>query len=47
LGNDTLIAFGLTSVDVIIKNMSNKNTKSVMDAMLKSGFTFVLLLNGI
>jgi hypothetical protein len=47
LGRLTLMAFGLTSVEVTIKNMSKRKIISVMEAMLKSGFTFDFLLSAI
>lgn len=40
LGSSNLIAFGLTSVEVSIKKISNRNTRSAIDAELNS----VLLL---
>lgn len=36
-GSNTLIAFGETTVDVIIKKISNRKMTSVMDAILKLG----------
>ena len=36
-GNSTLMAFGLTIVDVIIKNISSRKMMSVIDDMLKCG----------
>lgn len=41
-GSNNLIALGATSVDVSIKKISNRNTKSDMDAMLKSIFRLFL-----
>jgi hypothetical protein len=35
-GSSSFMAFGLTRVEVSIKNISNRNTKSLMEAMLKS-----------
>ena len=36
-GRSTLMALGVTIVEVIMKNISNKNTRSVIDDMLKVG----------
>jgi len=44
-GNNTLIALGDTTVEVIIKNISNRNMTSVMEAILKLGDTLFLLFN--
>ena len=44
-GNSTLIALGDTTVEVIIKNISNRNMTSVMEAILKLGDTLFLLFN--
>jgi hypothetical protein len=41
-GSNNLMAFGATSVDVSMKKISNKNTRSDMDAVLK--FTLRLFL---
>ena len=46
-GSKTLIALGDTIVEVIIKNISNKNMISVMDAILKLGDILCLLFNAI
>ena len=46
-GSNTLIALGETMVEVIIKNISNKNMMSVMDAILKLGDILFLLFNAI
>ena len=46
-GSNTLMALGDTMVEVIIKNISNKNMMSVMDAILKLGDIFCLLFNAI
>ena len=35
LGKSTFSALGLIKVDVIMKKISNRNTMSVMEAMLK------------
>jgi len=44
LGNNTSIALTVTKVDVSIKKINNKNTMSVMDDILKLGFTLFLPL---
>lgn len=44
LGSTNLIALGVTTVEVIIKKMSNKNTKSVIDDMLNVGLTLFRFL---
>jgi len=44
-GNRTLMALGDTTVEVIIKNISNRKMTSVMEAMLKLGDTLFLLFN--
>ena len=44
LGRRSFSALGLTSVDVSIKNISNKKTISVIDDILKLGLTLFLLL---
>jgi len=41
----TTIALGDTTVEVIIKNISNRNMTSVMEAILKLGDTLFLLFN--
>ena len=41
------MAFGETTVEVIMKNINNKNMMSVIDAILKFGDIFVLLFNAI
>ena len=46
-GNNNFNALGAIKVDVTIKNMSNKNTMSVIDDILKLGFTLVLRFNAI
>ena len=46
-GSNTLIALGDTMVEVIMKNISNKNMMSVMDAILKLGDILFLLFNAI
>ena len=46
-GSNTLMALGETIVDVIMKNISNKNMMSVMDAILKLGDILFLLFNAI
>ena len=46
-GSNTLMALGDTIVEVIIKNISNKNLMSVMDAILKLGDILLLLFNAI
>ena len=44
LGSNSFNAFGLTSVEVSIKNISRRNTMSVIEDMLKFGLTLFLLL---
>ena len=44
-GSNTLIAFGETTVDVIIKKISNRKMTSVMDAILKLGDILALRCN--
>ena len=44
LGRSNFKAFGLTKVEVNIKNINNKNTMSVIDDMLKLGETLFLVL---
>ena len=39
-GNNNLSALGATRVDDTIKKISNRNTMSVIDDMLKLGLTF-------
>ena len=46
-GNVTLMAFGMTTVEVTIKKINSRNMTSVMDAMLKASFTFVLRFSAI
>ena len=43
LGNNNFIAFGLTSVEVSIKNINNKNTKSDIDAVLNAKLLLFLV----
>ena len=45
LGSRSFKALGLTSVEVMRKKMSNRNTRSVMDDIPRSESTFVVLLN--
>jgi hypothetical protein len=42
-GSSTLMALGVTMVEVIMKNISNKKMISVMEAMLKAGDILFLL----
>ena len=44
-GNNTLMALGDTTVDVIMKNISKRKMMSVMEAMLKAGDILVLLFS--
>ena len=44
-GSSTLMALGLTIVDVIIKNISSRNMMSVMDDMLNCGDTLLRLFS--
>ena len=44
LGSNNFKALGLIKVEVTIKKISNKNTMSVMDDILKLGFAFLDLL---
>ena len=44
-GNNTLIALGDTMVDVIIKKISSRKIRSVMDAILKLGDILALRFN--
>ena len=44
-GSNTLIAFGDTTVEVIIKKINSRNITSVMDAILKLGDIFALRCN--
>ena len=46
-GNNTLIALGDTTVEVIIKKISNRNMTSVIDAILKLGDIFARRFNAI
>ena len=46
-GNKTLMALGETIVEVIMKNINNKNMMSVMDAILKFGDILFLLFKAI
>ena len=46
-GSNTLMALGDTIVEVIIKNINNKNMMSVIDAILKLGDIFCLLFSAI
>ena len=46
-GNSNFNAFGATNVEVTIKNMSNRNTISVIDDILKAAFTLFLLFSAI
>jgi hypothetical protein len=41
-GNNSLIAFGLTNVEVSIKKIRRRNTRSDMDAVLNVGFILFL-----
>ena len=43
-GSKSFIAFGLTSVEVNIKKMSNRNTRSDMEAVLNSEFILFRVL---
>jgi hypothetical protein len=47
LGNNSFNAFGLTKVEVSMKNINSKKTMSVMEDMLKFALTLFLLLNAI
>ena len=47
LGSRSFSAFGLTSVEVIRKKISSRNTKSVIEDIAVSDKTFVVLLNAI
>jgi hypothetical protein len=42
-GSNSLMALGATSVEVNMKNMSNRNTRSDMDAMLNDMFRLFLI----
>ena len=44
-GSNTLIAFGDTTVDVIMKKINSRNITSVMDAILKLGDILALRCN--
>ena len=46
-GNNNFKAFGLTSVEVSIKKISNKKTISVIDDIIKLALTLFLLFNAI
>ena len=46
-GSISLSALGWTSVDVSMKNMSNRNMMSVIEDMLKAELTLLLLLRAI
>jgi hypothetical protein len=46
-GNNNFKAFGATNVEVTMKNMSSKNTISVIDDILNSAFTLFLRFNDI
>ena len=46
-GRSTLMAFGDTMVEVIIKNISSKKIKSAIDDMLKLGDIVCLLFKAI
>jgi hypothetical protein len=43
LGSSSLMALGATSVEVSIKKISNRNTRSDMDAMLNSALLLFLV----
>ena len=47
LGRSSFSALGLISVDVTMKKISNKNTISVMDDMLKAALTLFLVFRAI
>ena len=47
LGRSSLRALGLTRVDVMRKNISNKKIMSVIDDILNEGSTFALRLKAI
>jgi hypothetical protein len=42
-GSKSLMAFGATNVEVNMKNMSNRNTRSDMDAMLNEMLRLFLI----
>ncbi len=44
-GKVTLMALGITTVEVTIKKMSSRKMTSVIEAMLKFSDTLVLLFN--
>ena len=46
-GSNTLMALGETIVDVIMKNINNRNIRSVIDDMLNVGDIFCLLFSDI
>ena len=46
-GSSSFNAFGATKVDVIMKKMSNKNTRSDIDAMLNSVLILLFRFNAI
>ncbi|MEI3074357.1 MAG: hypothetical protein V8T40_08885 [Phocaeicola vulgatus] len=46
-GSNTLMALGDTMVEVIMKNISNRNMMSVIDAILKLGDILCLLFSAI
>ena len=46
-GSSSLSAFGLTSVEVTRKKISNRNTRSVIEVLPRSDRTLVVLLNAI
>ena len=41
------MAFGITTVEVTMKKISKRNMTSVIEAMLKASFTFVLRFKAI
>ena len=41
-GNNSLMADGVTTVDVIMKNINRRNIKSVIEDMLNDGFALCL-----
>ena len=46
LGNKSLMAFGATRVEVIMKNINNRKTRSDMEAMLKDALILFLVWIG-
>jgi hypothetical protein len=44
-GNSTFMALGVTIVDVIIKNINNRNMMSVIDDIEKASIVLVFLFN--